>query len=392
MHTFKNILFAGIIVFLFAPLAQLSFTVFEVAPLSGVHYSVDRPSLTFPGFYSGNFQTQVETFFKSSDAMRPPFIKVHNQLHYFKTGKSTNFVVVGKEDQLFSYDYWSAYKGFNYKGYTALKADVIKLKKLQNALRLLNKPFLYVIAPNKVRYMPEFLPNDLDGAPTDSCDYRTTLRLFKEMDINYLDLNAVFLQLKDTVRYPLFANTSIHWSGYGMSLGIQRILDSLENLGSEDILNLKFKNWHLQDSSITADKDMADLMNLVWPISTQKLAFPTVDLNNQSAAKPAKPFVVGDSFFWNLYYWDYRFQLLDEDMRFWYYNNKEMRFCLPDTVLHGKNASSLIETSDFVVFVTTEANLKNLTYGFPERFFKDEAKRDSANLHSPMPLHSQEGQ
>ncbi|MDZ7848085.1 MAG: hypothetical protein U5L96_15765 [Owenweeksia sp.] len=53
---------------------------------------------------------------------------MRNQLYYWIYGRSTNFVVPGKNDQLFSWDYWSAYRGLNEVGADNMQHKINNLR------------------------------------------------------------------------------------------------------------------------------------------------------------------------------------------------------------------------------------------------------------------------
>lgn len=353
----------------------MNFKPIEITPLNGAYYPANPPSLTLQNFTSGAFQNEANAYIQKSDEVRPPLIRLYNQLYFWMYGKSTNFVVVGKQNQLFSYDYWSSFIGFNYKGHRKLVEDVQSIKRLQDSLSTMGKEFLYVIAPNKVRCMPEFLPDALQSTPGDTSNYNKVLKLFKQHRVKYLDLNAHFANSFKEYKYPIFANTSTHWSAYGMSLSLQKIFGSLELMNKENVINLKFRNWTLKDSTLNSDKDMSEIMNLILPIETESLAFPKAEQDLNRSLRPVKPFVIGDSFFWNILGLSYLTRILDVNAHFYYYNvtHKSIN-SLNDESLNKRNARLDVEGSDFVIFVTTEANLGNLTYDFPKRFFEDSKK------------------
>ncbi len=127
--------------------------------------------------------------------------------------------------------------------------------------------------------MPENLPERLSKEPAKLTNYESYSRLIVEAGIPLLDLNGEFLNYKDTVLKPLFSNTSTHWSGYGMHLGMSTLIDQLEGLGQRSLINMRYAEWVMKDSCIDSDRDMVDLMNLLYPPSTELLAFPVYDLD-----------------------------------------------------------------------------------------------------------------
>jgi hypothetical protein len=371
----KNILFATLILLLLVPLTQQIYPWINLEPLKGAVVEPDKPVLTKESWWSGQFQQEFGAYYEYHIGLRPFLIRLRNQLYYWLYDQSTTYVVPGENDQFFSWDYWAAYRGLDFAGADSITARVERIGLLRDQLRRSGKELLVVIAPNKVRYMPEYLPERLDELPGEETNYERYLHALKRAGIPLLDFNNRFEQAKDTVLKPLFSNTSIHWSGYGMHLAISEIIDTLEVLGQRNHINMRYADWVMKDSAISSDRDMVDLMNLLFPPSTESLAFPDYNLDTSGTASPVKMLLVGDSFFWNFYSFPVRHQIFASDSRFWYYNKTQMDLAGNRTPVDSLSATRAVTDADYVIILATESNLDQFPYGFPRDYLNDLKKR-----------------
>lgn len=359
---------------MFLPLTYQVYPWFEEKPLNGAIEEPPKPQLSSKSWWEGSFQQGYSAYYEYQVGLRPFLIRLRNQLYYWMYDQSTTYVVPGKSDQFFSWDYWAAYRGLDFVGVDTISARVERIAALRQRLNLVGKELLVVIAPNKVRYMPELLPERLDKLPGKETNYRFYRHRLKRAEVPLLDFNDCFIQAKDTVLKPLFANTSIHWSGYGMHLAISKIIDTLEVLGQRNHINMRYADWVMADSAISSDRDMVDLMNLLLPPSTEPLAFPDYNLDTLDTATPVKMLLVGDSFFWNFYSFPVRHQIFAPESRFWYYNNTQMDLAGNRTPVDSLSATRAVSGVDYVIILATESNLDRFPYGFPGDYL-EEGKR-----------------
>ncbi|MDZ7848083.1 MAG: hypothetical protein U5L96_15755 [Owenweeksia sp.] len=161
-----------------------------------------------------------------------------------------------------------------------------------------------------------------------------------------------------------------------MNLGVAWMIDTLEALGGKNLLNVRAE-WRLRDSTLpTSDRDMAELMNLLYPVPSEPLAFPDFDLSGQEGAQPANILIIGDSFFWNYYAFEIRHQLFHPSTRFWYYNNTQRDLYGQETPVSELSAHEAVRNADYVVILATEANLHMFPYSFPEKFLEESTVRE----------------
>ena len=367
----KNILFGFILVLLCAPLLNKFVPIIPDKPLRGAVNIPDSPELSARHWFSGSFQEKYVNRYEFEVGLRSFLIRLRNHCFYALFGETSTNVRKGEASQFYSWDYWSAFKGYDIMDRDSLVARVESLAALRDSLSKRGKVLLCVIAPNKVRYMPEYLPEALDkepGNPTLYDWYRSELEL---RGIPLLDLNKYFIEAKDTVLKPLFANTSIHWSGYGMNLGIKKLIETLEVLGQRRHINLRYASWVMKDSVIHSDRDMVDLLNILVEPPTEPLAYPVYHMEERTEERRVKVLLIGDSFFWNFYSFDVRFEVFHPSTRFWYYNNTQYDLYETSTPVSELSAWESCKHVDYVVIMATEANLHLFPYGFPEKYLQE---------------------
>ena len=355
---------------LLLPLSQQIFSYVQLKPLNGAVEKPELPELHAGNWWDGRFQQGVSAAYEYEVGFRPFLIRLRNQLYYWLYDQSTTYVVPGSSGQFYSWDYWAAYRGLDYVGRDSIDSVVRQLAVLRKRLQENEKELLVVVAPNKVRYLPEHLPARLNPQAGEQTNYQAYRRALDSAKIPWLDFNRYLIRAKDTVLKPLFANTSIHWSGYGMQLAISKIIDTLEVLGQQDHINLRYAKWVMKDSAISSDRDMVDLMNLLDPPSTEPLAFPVYELDTADNARPVKMILIGDSFFWNFYAFDVRHKIFSADSRFWYYNKTQMDLNGKRTPVDSVSIRTAVAEADYVIIMATESNLDRFPYGFPGDYLK----------------------
>lgn len=338
----------------------------KLGALSGAEVIPDWEHFSVEGWTNGEFQASTTEVFKKRFQFRPYLIRTHNELLYTLYSTTDTYVLLGQNNQLFAYDYFPAFRGFERKDSAYWNQNVEKLKWLQDTLATHHIPLLVVIAPNKVRYMPENLPEDLVKTPGDITDQSQLLYYAKEYGLNVLDLNTWFQSMKDTIQYPLMANTGIHWTGYGSILGFNEILQELTALSDTSFYYMELSEGRMySDSVLLGDVDLADGLNLWRSLETQDLYYPEVEVIKDGNLCPDILFV-SDSYLWNIINLGLSKELIDPDYSFWYYNKTNYDSTHGEVPVDSLNHWEEMLKRDAVVIMGTESNLKLIPYGLIE--------------------------
>lgn len=380
MKAFKSIVFIGLLLFLFAPLIQKKFAIIRDYPLYGSFYPPQTPKFSLYNWRTGTYQEKKAIYFDYYLGLRNDFIRIQNQYLFSLFRKSTSYASVGANQQLFAFDYYDTYRGTDFLGTDSIQKLYNNLLLLKQKLDNLNKPLLFVIAPNKVRVYKNYIPSDRINEPGIQTNYATWRTLLAEGKIPYIDFNEYFIQVEDTGKYHVYPNTGIHWNSYGMHLALDTMTQRLEALNiTRPLLKFNWLNVEMKDSLIDGNRDLVDGLNLAFYLPTKPQPYPNVRLEGSGWGALPRTLIVGDSFFWNFYaLGDVFNEVWHPDSRFWYYNNtqKDMAQGSKDSVVN-LNAHDMINHLDYVLLMATESNLDIFPYGFVEKFLKEE-EQDSA--------------
>ncbi len=366
MRVLKNIVFFTLLGLLCLPLLQQVFKPFEEIPLSGAYHLPDTVPLTIDNWTSGQFQEKYSPFYEYDMGFRPSFVRLRNQLYYWTYHKSTNYISVGKEDQLFAWNYWAPYWGLDLVPDDTVTQRVNRIFLLKQKLDSMGVPLLVVIGANKVRYMPEYLPDGLQREERLPNNYRNYLPALTRAGIPVVDFNEVFIGLKPEIGRAMFPNTGTHWSAYGMGMCLDSIISFTDRKRNGAINDLAVNGFIKRDSIVESDIDLSNDLNLWYPIKRQQNLFPNIEVKNNG--RKAKLFVIGDSFYWNLYQLEAFYEVVDSSSHYWYYNNTDIAFDGTRHPVEEYDAVKLASEADAVILLATEANLHLFPFEFPEEF------------------------
>lgn len=334
----------------------------EVEDVNGAEYGIERQSLTVNSWLDESFQHQMEAYYKHTLEMRPAFIRTHNQLFYSLYNESKTYVLIGKEKQLFAYNYFPSFRGFDLKEEEHWSNVVSGLKQLQDTLESVGVEFLVVVAPNKVRYLPENLPDYFKHEPGDESNWQRFIAQCEENEVNYLDFNQVFLDLKGRTRIDLFPNTGTHWSAYGATMAMDSMMRRFKK---GDYPELRYETGEWTDSIIDGDRELAEHLNIWCPPSMNRQFIFDVEFDSIDRVKPNVLFI-SDSYFWTINSLQLNHRMLSDKHSFWYYNNTN--FDTQHGILPVDSLDRWTEllSRDAVIIMATESNLSEMPYGLME--------------------------
>lgn len=367
-----TVLFVLSVVLLAFPAVQQYAKLFDFKPLNGVTEKVEQPQLNFKNWMTGTFQKQEERYLSENIGFREMFVRCYNQMSWSLFRKAQNkSIYVGKERWLFDeamiknhdhqlvYDYGE----HNEEVVSRMRASAIMLYQLQEVLKEQGVSFFVCLPPCKDQVCEEYLLekkreyNRPSGVQ--AMDFFTPL--FDSLGINYLNLAKYYMQIKDTVSYPLYLKSSFHWSIQSACYAADTLVRYMEALSGLNMYNLSFSVPYLSKTR-NPDADLENLMNLMWPIETDENYYVDVMIDDDTTAMKPKWLVVGDSYYWE---WQYSLPLdqMFDTHHFWYYNNTVF-----DDPLHSnvKEVDLLREllSKDVVMLLYSANNLYDLNRNF----------------------------
>jgi len=373
----KKFLLFLIVLFLFSFLIQQTTSIFKIRKLDGVSIKTELDSIKFDSLWTGKSQTNINEWANENFGFRNALVRLHNQLGFWMYKHSyTNAVVVGKENYLLDKTYIDAYTGADFVGEKTIKEKTVLIKKLQDSLSAHGIKFFFVFAPGKASFYSEYIP-DSYLKTKQTGNYERYKSNFDQLGIEYLDFRNWFAYLKTETKYPLFPKCGIHWSTYGAALAADSIIKHIEKLTKTDLANIKLDPIIVKNELNEVDQDVGKSMNLIWDISNNPMAYPTLSYSKTS--KALNVLTIADSYYWTMPVKSMS-EFVFNQMNFIYYNKQLF------TNNGGKpyeeeyiHRPRLILDQDVIIVLATDANLDELGWDFFEKTYYNlfEAKTKS---------------
>lgn len=366
-----------ILFILLLPSVQSKFKIVQFQKLEGSFKKLERPVFSKSDWLDGSYQSRYRNFTAENVGFKNPLIRLHNQLllSLFKQANA-NSVIVGKKNYIYEESYIDSYLGVDFIGDSAILEQVRKLKSVRESLQKKNIELMLVIAPGKGHFYPEHIPDRFKSRRGLKTNYEAFLPELAKNQIPFIDFNRLFIQNKETAKYPLYSQAGIHWSSYGVITVMDSLIKFVEKVKGVTLPQLEVKDTLISNIPKEADNDGEKGMNLLFNFSKETLAYPTINFKPSDAPK-IKSMVIADSFYWMLYGKGFSSEVFD-DGQFWYYNeqiyqasNKGSREVGElDFITHE------VEKSDIVILMLTEANLFRLGFGFVEQLYDEYTQLD----------------
>jgi hypothetical protein len=358
----KKVLFLLALLLLCLPMLQSAYPVIKEKPLCGYYRLHDAPDLktfTWRNWFSGRFQEGYAAATEDHISFRNTLFRINNEADYrlFGTIHAEGFIE-GKNGYLFEEDYILEYTGKYFIGKQTIDKKLGRLKWLQEQLKKTGTDLVFVLEPGKASFYPEYIPDHYHPGRKTLSNLDYFIQRFGELNVNYIDLNRYFLLMKDTSRYPLFTKYGMHWSIYGACLAADTLARYIEKTQGVRLPEMKVASLTVSDSLRWTDRDIADMLNLVFPVSKTSAAYPVLSWPPGEAVDSPAVLTVGDSYYINIIN-DYA-RALGGRNDYWYYNSKLYPHIIDSDNPVYVDKSSLAEKirSYRVIFITvSEINL-----------------------------------
>lgn len=367
-NAIQKILFYSILVLLFLPMIQEEYHWIRVADLNGYDPIVVEDSvMSKDNWLSGTYQTAKEQYRTRFFGLRNWAIRLNNQWDYaFYNASRVENVVIGKEHYLYGIDYLDAYEGSDFIGAEVIAGKLGRFKRLQDTLAKLGKQLFVVITPNKADLLAEYLPSDITPAPENKTNYAYYVRGLKKRNINYLDINEWFLNLKDKLGYSLFPQTGIHLTHYGSALFADTLISFVEKLIQKDLPEFYWDTILMKSNAEYDDLDAERALNLLFDLPYYSLPYlGNVLIEKEGKYRPTA-LAVGDSFFWKFIDWN-GLAYVFNDGEFWYYNRERH----PDKYnVKALNIGEEIKDKEVIFIINSAFKLWRFGFGFDLELYK----------------------
>lgn len=335
----------------------------QVEKLYGTFKKIEKPTFSLSDWSSGDYQSNMDKRTNSNFFIRSVLIKARNQFDYTLFDKvNSNDVIKGRENILYQRPYIESYLGMNFIGEEKINTRLDKIKYLQDTLAQMDKKLLVVIAASKASYFPNNFPAKYDTITRKRTNYEYYADQLIEKEIYHLDFNRMFLEMKDTLSYPIFSKKGIHWSHSSKQFVWNTIIDKLEEDSNWKLGRLKSRGveWRYPEGR---EKDLFDLLNIYGYKDSSKLPYNEYYVDKADIDRPSG-IVIGDSFFWGLRYLGFSREILN-DGQFWFYNNSVYP-AEHDIIYKNEDFDirSIVLKNDIIILMTNPSNLTNFPFGF----------------------------
>lgn len=370
MERLKNIFVFIVLLLLTIPLLEWQINYarekefYQDAQLKGVFKDDTLPDMSIESWFSGSYQTTFDQALKFQIPFRPYFVRTSNQYAYHLFNKAkANGVKVGKKGYLYGQHYLDAYNSDDFIGDSLILDRAHKLEQIRNWLKAQGKELVFVQAPGKAYYYPEYLRKEWISHQEKNLNYLRYKQAFESYNIPYFDVQQWLLQFKDSMAHQVYPKTGIHWSVYAEHL----VMDSLNRI-IEQQLDTTLTRWDMVKVDTLkeprdTDADIEDGMNLLYPIKKEHFLYPSIALKEKNQI-PAT--VISDSFFWNIFANALaQNSLLPLDFLFYFddYRSSEHMGSKP---MDSYDLKAGIERSNVFVIICTDAKLSDTPWGFLE--------------------------
>lgn len=358
-----------LLLILFIPLKRNVFSFIKEKPLNGNYELVEKPEVGISEWFKGDYQGEFNNYFENNFGFRNFFVRVNNQIKYnlFKTTTAKD-VEIGKENYLYEGGYIRDYMGYNFIGKDKIVKKIKEIKKIQDELKKEGINLITAFAPGKASYYPEFFPTRYDTTKKTLSNYLCYTQKAKELGLDYIDFNAMFMTKKMKSGIPLFPKGGIHWGEYAAGIALDSLSKYIEKKRNIKMVDVKLKDIVYYDTLQHSDLDISRLMNLLVEPDFYKMPAPIWKVKKGKNNVKPKLLIIGDSYGYGLIDSPITNELFSK-VEYWYYN----KIVVEERELKGSEIKNLnvveeIKKFDVVLLLSSETNLFKFDFGFTESY------------------------
>lgn len=239
---------------------------------------------TLDAFLDGETQKAFSTAIGQTMPVFPFAVRAKNQFLYSVFGASgAPNLAVGKEKQLFENFYVREFCGRNAApDMKKIDAWADSVRKIQSAVETGGKRFVYLVSPSKAARYSRYLPVRLSCA---SIEKGTTEKLAPHLaaldarGVNYVDGASLISAVAPKYPIDLFPRGGTHWNHLGSALAARELTRALHKDGKASPLALYDFDWSPRAEALGSDRDLLNLLNLIWPDAS----YPTATVTGKGA-------------------------------------------------------------------------------------------------------------
>lgn len=238
-------------------------------PLDGVSKPAPTP-VSLGAFLNGETQKAFSLNLGGALPVFPFSVRVKNQLLYSMFDVSgASSVLVGRGGQLFEHYYVNEFcrRGAP-QDLAAIETWAQRIRESRDAIEAMGKGFVYLVSPSKAAQYPQYFPAGMacaalaKGTTDRLAPFRAALAA---RGIRAVDAPALLSAEKQNYPIDLFPRGGTHWNLLGAALATREATRSLAQTSPNSPLGLYDFEWSEQREAFGTDRDLLDLLNLLWP-------------------------------------------------------------------------------------------------------------------------------
>jgi hypothetical protein len=366
-----HIAFLVLILLLALPAIQMKFRLFGERPLNGAFTLADKPVFSKEKWMNGSFQGETEIYLKDHSGFRNFLVRLQNQVDFtFFRQANAEGAVIGKNGQLFEYDYIRSWQAIDYPGDSFIEKKLQRAKWVQDYLkREKNIDLVIVFEPGKASFYPEYIPDKYSKRKSGASTYQRYRDKAEELNLDFIDFHRYFLQLKPAAKYPLYPRYGTHWSVYGMKFAADSLLSLIEIKRGLTLTGIKTDSVEISAKPLDTDDDVLKTMNLLFQPKGEKLAYPVMSFDTAHPGYKPMVLTIADSYYWNIFNTKIP-KYLFANQAFWYFNT----LVYPDHYLKPTYTKDLdfrqeVEKQQVIFLMVTERFVHKFDWRFIDQLY-----------------------
>ncbi len=336
-------------------------------PLYGVVEEKKKPIFSIESFRNHQYQFQLSNFLDSKLPFEATLIRLYNQVEFSFFNRIANSnVVLGKNNFLFEPWYIDAYYGKNFVGEKHIHDQVDKLAAIDSVLKISGKTLIIALAPGKATVYPENIPDYKKKEQTELTNYICYAQSLKEKNLNVLDFNQWFLNLKPTFERNLFPKGGTHWSEDAALMSLDTLIRFIESKSGDSLNNIVLSEIVEYNNAQGSDDDLVQISNLLFNGSYNDYYYWNYSFESRFPVDKTL-LAISDSYFWNMFSRGLTFAF--KEPRFWYYYKTAYRVKQPEESVADLDLIEQIDEADYIVLMASPSPIEKFGWGFIDQAY-----------------------
>ncbi len=357
-HSFKYLLAAIPIFFVVLIHIQGRFNRPKLAGLNAVS-AAPNPYISLKGWFDGTYQEDESRYINDGFGYRSSFLRLARQYDFslFHQMMKSSDVVVGKGNYLFGKNYIASYNTLIGDVESQLQGKAQYFNTIAAGLAQCNKTMITVLAPNKVGFFSEFLP-DFALAKNRINSNEVFALEGKRIGQSTLDFHSIFMENKGKTRFPLFTQLGTHWSIASIT---ELVTDSLlQRIATQRHIakpSIEITEANTKEKCFSGDCDYEWMANLMFPIKEFPLSYPSAVVHNTQDTKKLDVLLIGDSFYGGIQDANIFKDIFKSTNFIWYNEYIRNDATKQESSYKDINFSKIIDTTEVFIFLASPTNV-----------------------------------